>query len=373
MALKAITLTTGIFPPDIGGPASFIPLLAQKLYEKGIDVEVITLADDTKSILNYPYKVTRIPRYVKKPWRDFSVIKAIFVAAKKSDLIFSNTLAFESAIAAKLSGKKLIQKVVGDIAWERAYSSERFLGTLDEYQKAPLSLVSKLTNVYRNGGVFGSNLIITPSMYLKKIVQGWGFSKDKIEVVYNAVPLKKSTEIIPKETFRIISVGRLIPHKGFEGIIKALAKLDFTFEYIVIGEGFLKEKLLHLAQELGIKIKFLGVLSQSQVAIWLRSSDVFILNSSYEGLPHVVLEAMMNDCPIIASAVGGTVELVRDEDNGLLFHYNDIEMLVDKIYTIKNDRLLRKKLQENATLFARTFSSVEEMVDHYIEIFEKEL
>lgn len=373
MKLKAITLTTGIFPPDIGGPASFIPLLAQKLYEKGVDVEVITLADDVTSALHYPYNVKRISRHIKKPWRDIHVINAIMASSKKSDLIFSNTLAFESAIAAKLSGKKLIQKVVGDIAWERAYSAGRFSGTLDEYQKVPVPFISKLTNIYRNIGVLGSDIIVTPSAYLKNIVHGWGFPQERIKIVYNAVSFEKSFTMLKKETFRILSIGRLIPHKGFEGIIKALAKVHFAFEYIVIGEGFLREPLLHLAKELGVNIQFLGALSQSEVAVWLRNSDVFVLNSSYEGLPHVVLESMMNNCPVIASAVGGTIELVHDEKNGLLFEYNDIEALLEKLYTLKNNIELKNKLVENAYLFVQTFSTIEGMVQCYIDIFEKEL
>jgi len=371
MKLKSITLTTGIFPPDIGGPASFIPILAQKLSEKGIKVEVITLSDNKQDYSNLDYKVIPINREIKKPFRDLLVIKEIVKSAKNSDLIFSNTLAFESAIAAKLTKKKLVQKVVGDIAWERANSSGRFSGNLEEYQKAKLCFKSKLTNLYRNFGVNNSDFIITPSYYLKNIVSLWGYPKNKIEVIYNSVEFEKSVKIIPKTNrFRIISVARLIPHKGIEGIIKSLSKLDFDYEYILLGDGPLRRELENLAKKLNVNIVFKGNISKKEVANWLNSSDLFILNSSYEGLPHVVLEAMYNNCAVIASRVGGTPEVVKHMENGLLFEFNNEREIIKNIMLLKNNRKLRNKLIKNAKQFVIKFADVDFMIDRYIKIFE---
>jgi len=370
MKFNSITLTTGIFPPDIGGPASFIPIFADRLIKKGIYVEVITLSDEVVDDSNLAYKVVRISRKIKKPFRDFLVIKEIVKSAKKTDLIFCNTLAFESAIASKISGKKLVQKIVGDLAWERANVSGRFKGTLDEYQKANLCLKSKLTNIYRDFAVMQSNLIITPSNYLKNIVTGWGYKKDKIKVIYNAVEFEESDTIIKKDKFRIVTVARLIPHKGIDGILKTLAQLNFEFECVIIGDGPLKDNLIKLAKDLKLDVKFIQNLSKKEVANWLKSSDIFILNSSYEGLPHIVLEAMANDCPVIASRVGGTPEVVKNNKNGLLFEYNNIDQLKEKIMTIKNDAKLREKLIQNGKNFTKEFSDVEKMVERYIEIIE---
>ncbi len=368
MRLKSITLTTGIFPPDIGGPASFIPIFASLLTQKGINVEVITLSDEVQDDSNLPYKVVRISRKIKKPLRDFLVIKAIVNSAKNSDLIFSNTLAFESAIASKISEKKLVQKIVGDLAWERANGSGRFKGRLDEYQTTHLCIKSKLTNWYRNFAVQHSDMIITPSNYLKTIVRQWNYPQEQIEVIYNAVEFEESDNQIPKGKFRIISVARLIPHKGIEAILRTLSKLDFTFEYIVIGDGPLKSSLQKLSDDLDIDTKFLGNISKKEVANWLSSSDLFILNSSYEGLPHIVLEAMENSCPVIASRVGGTPEIVKDKENGLLFEYNNVDELMEKIELLEENKDLSDKLVANGKKFTKEFADVEKMVYKYIEI-----
>jgi len=368
--MKKVTLTTGIFPPDIGGPASFIPILAHNLVKRGIEVEVITLSNK-KEDYSLPYKVISINRKIKKPIRDIFVIKEIIKSAKNSDFIFSNTLAFESVVASKIVGKKIIQKVVGDIAWERANSSSRFKGSLDEYQVADLCFKSKLTNYYRNFSIKHSDFIVTPSEYLKNIVKNWNYSEDRIRVIYNAVELIKSTKKIPKHKFRIISVARLIPHKGIEGILKSLSDLDFEFEYIVIGDGPLRYDLENLANSLNIDVKFLGNLSKEEVANYLNSSDLFILNSSYEGLPHVVLEAMANGCPVIASKVGGTPEVVKDMENGLLFEYNNIKQLREKILNLKNNEILRNNLIKSAKEFVEKFADVDYMIEQYINLFEE--
>jgi len=371
MKLKSIMLTTGIFPPDIGGPASFIPIFARVLTQKGVKVEVVTLSDNIQDDSSLPYKVVRISRKIKKPFRDILVIKAIVKSAKNSDLIFSNTLAFESAIASKIVDKKLVQKIVGDLAWERANGSGRFQGRLDEYQNSDLCFKSKLTNWYRDFAVHQSSMIITPSNYLKNIVSKWNYPKEKIEVIYNAVEFEEADKKIKKDKFRIISVARLIPHKGIEAILKTLDKIDFEFEYIVIGDGPLKNDLQRLSNDLKIDTKFLGNVSKKEVANWLNSSDLFILNSSYEGLPHIVLESMENSCPIIASRVGGTPEVVKDQENGLLFGYNNQDELLKKINLIKDNEILKNKLIENGKLFTKEFADIEMMVDRYIEVIEK--
>jgi len=371
MSFKKITLTTGIFPPDIGGPASFIPMFAQFLVEQNIEVEVVTLSDKKEDYSYLPYKVKAISRKIKKPLRDFFVIGAIIQSAKKSDLIFCNTLAFESAIAAKIIQKPLIQKVVGDIAWERANASGRFSGTLDQYQIAQLDLKSKFTNYYRNFAIFQSDYIITPSYYLKKVVQGWGYNQEKIGVIYNNVELKQQQKEIPRKKFRIISVARLVPHKGIGSILKTLETLKFNFEYIVIGDGPLKKDLQSLVQELKLDVNFLGNVSKQEVANYLGSSDLFILNSSYEGLPHVVLEAMANRCSVIASAVGGTPEVVKNMQNGLLFEFNNKEELKQKIELLQQDKELKQKLLVNAQEFVKSFTDVKQMSQQYLEVFKE--
>ena len=165
--IKKITLVSGIFPPDIGGPATFIPMLANFLTESNVEVNVITLSDKKKSEIT-KYKIETISRSIIWPIRFFITVYKIYLSAKTSDLIFSNTLDFEASVASIISRKKHIQKIVGDIAWERANSSGRYNGSIDDYQTDQHCLISRLTNIYRNFSLRRSHLIITPSKYLKE-------------------------------------------------------------------------------------------------------------------------------------------------------------------------------------------------------------
>ena len=169
-----MTIVTGIFPPDIGGPASFVPLFAEALVKRNIELVVVTVADDPEALINeYPFPIKIISRKIPKFRRILLVVKSIVKCSGSSQVIFSNTMDFEAAIAAKLLRIPHIQKVVGDLAWERACLSGRFNGSIDEYQLATHSWKSKLTDMYRSFPVVLANQIITPSEYLKKIVLGW--------------------------------------------------------------------------------------------------------------------------------------------------------------------------------------------------------
>jgi glycosyltransferase involved in cell wall biosynthesis len=85
-----------------------------------------------------------------------------------------------------------------------------------------------------------------------------------------------------------------------------------------------------------------------QVRALLEVSDVFILNSQYEGLPHVVLEAMAAGVPVVATRVGGTPELVKDGDTGMLIPSGDVQALIAAIRQLLSDIELRKRLSRNA-------------------------
>jgi len=118
-AMKVLVIT-GIFPPDIGGPATYVPQIAKGLSERGHEVTVLTLSDrlshDDK---NYPFQVVRLRRGMFKPWRVVQTVKTILRLGQGADVLFVNSLALEAVLANKVLCKPLVMKVVGDLAWER--------------------------------------------------------------------------------------------------------------------------------------------------------------------------------------------------------------------------------------------------------------
>jgi glycosyltransferase involved in cell wall biosynthesis len=118
-------------------------------------------------------------------------------------------------------------------------------------------------------------------------------------------------------------VGRLVPWKQIDRLIEALSECDEA-GLVIVGDGPERGRLENLAQrnQVADRVYFAGQRNKEETFALMAACDLFVLNSSYEGFPHVVVEAMAVGLPVIATAVGGTPELVNDGENGLLVEPN---------------------------------------------------
>ena len=144
------------------------------------------------------------------------------------------------------------------------------------------------------------------------------------------------------EKVRVLTIGRLIPRKGFQFLIRALPqiieKATHNFEIEVVGDGPYHGELLKLAENLGVAshIHFTGSVPYTELPQKYRDADVFILPSLAEGMPLVVLEAMGTGLPIVASRVQGIDELVVENANGALFDPGDVDGLAHALVKLIN-------------------------------------
>jgi glycosyltransferase involved in cell wall biosynthesis len=125
-----------------------------------------------------------------------------------------------------------------------------------------------------------------------------------------------------------VTVGRLVPWKQVDQIIQAIAQCDGV-GLVIVGDGpehRRLEELVH-AWDLADRVYFAGRRSKAETFSLMAACDLFVLNSTYEGLPHVVLEALSLGLPVVATAVGGTPEVVRNGENGLLIPLMADELL----------------------------------------------
>ena len=130
-----ILIVVGIFPPDIGGPATFVPLIAEKLIQKNYKVEVICLSDSLNDQdNNFEFRVHRIKRRQNLVLRWIRTVLKIISIGRKADLLFVNGLPMESYVANLLIRKKVLRKVVGDWAWERGRNLNLTYDAFDEFQ-----------------------------------------------------------------------------------------------------------------------------------------------------------------------------------------------------------------------------------------------
>jgi glycosyltransferase involved in cell wall biosynthesis len=328
-----ILILAGIFPPDIGGPAHYIPKLSAALVKRGHDLTVLCFSDvdHHKPDSSLAYPVHRISRKQNILSRELQTLMAGIRLAASSDLIYSNGNDFKALLIGLATGKPRVHKIVGDVAWERAQNRGWYRGTLDEYQDSPKNYFLRSLDWARAFPLRMASRVIVPSHYLQKIVSGWKVHKTKIKIVYNAFnELPEPTTSLPipflnRDGVHVMcTVCRLVAWKGVDTLIRALTWFP-NLALIVVGDGPLENELKKLTQDLGVsdRVYFSGRQPREQIKYFLSNSSFFVLNSSYEGLPHVVLEAMSCKTLVVASESGGTPELVHHQKTGLLFKYND--------------------------------------------------
>lgn len=318
-----ILITVGIFPPDIGGPASFVPKIAELYSNSGHDVTVVCLTD-RKQTDNLNFKVVRILRNQNLLIRWIKTVSQIIRQGYNADLLFVNGLPMESYIANIFTRKKLIRKIVGDWAWERGMNKKIINESFDEFQNNKHNLHLEIAKFSRGWTATKADLIITPSNHLKNVVKGWGVKENRIKVIYNGTKLKNKPDPIddqPNDYFKFITVGRLAPWKNIDIIIEALSdykKANQNFIFYIVGSGPEEIKLKKLVNDLDLEnfVTFTGQLQKDDLNYYLQKSDIYIQASSYEGLPHVILEAMSHNLSIISTPIGGTNEVIQDGKNG---------------------------------------------------------
>jgi len=191
-----------------------------------------------------------------------------------------------------------------------------------------------------------------------------GISEDAIELIYNAVDVNIS-EIpgdsewirnkfqLPPDSIICTAVGRLVPVKGYDVLVNAIqiiaAQIPQLF-CLIVGEGEYKEKLSEQIQQAGLenRIRLIGYYDRQNVMAILKSSDIFVMPSRYEGTPIALLEAAALARPILASCSGGIPELVRHEEHALLVPPGDPAALAQGLVKLASDRNYAEMLGQNA-------------------------
>ncbi|MCC6443327.1 MAG: glycosyltransferase family 4 protein [Armatimonadetes bacterium] len=352
-----ILMISGIFPPDIGGPATYVPLMAQALAERGHQVKVLTTTEPEKLATKhlYPFPVIRMNRRIPLKKRFFSYASEIIRQSRSVDIIYANGILLETALINKFLGKPLVIKIVGDEAWERSSRRGWTRDSFENFQNTPQRWPVPILKNIRSWYIKQADRIIVPSQYLKRFVVNWGFPDEKCTVIYNAVGRKEMSELEPageKEAeaqssnlFRLITVGRLIALRNVNLILEAIARLPNT-SLTIVGDGPCRGEWEEMAVRLNVgnRVTFAGALPVADVHTLLRKHDLFVLASSHEGLPHSVLEAMQCGLPVLTTRVGGTPELVQDNVNGLLVPSDDATALWEALRKMVADEKLRQRL-----------------------------
>ena len=358
-----VVVVSGIWPPDVGGPASHAPALADALVEAGHTVEVVTTADlapDTQ-----PYPVHWVARDRPAPLRHLAVAREVRRAAQGADRVYATTMVRRAALGAALGRRPLVVKLVADEVYERERRAGRFAGTLEEFQAERRGLRLRFLRATRTAALRRARCIVVPSAYLRQIAIGWGLDPSRVDVVPNPAPevpehptRDEARATLGIDGFALGVAGRLTAQKALGDTLEALARVP-DVALLVLGDGPERAELERRAGELGLadRVRFLGAGTRDDVIALFRAVDAALLTSAWENLPHTLLEALATGTPVIATAVGGIPEVVRDGENGLLVPPRDIAAIASAIDRLVHDDALR------ASLAAAAAPSVEELAE----------
>ncbi|WP_336326816.1 glycosyltransferase family 4 protein [Halovenus sp. HT40] len=368
-----ILLSPSIFPPESGGPATFMPELGSSLLQRGHKIKVVTNGKPHPNIdNNFEYEIVRTGEHKSTISRYLSQIRALKNASKrfKPDVIVSNGSDFPPAVVSKLTGIPLVSKVVGDSAWERARRRGNVTDGINRFQKKSYGFRVKVFKLLRNFEANSADRIIVPSDYLKQIVLSWDIPRSKVVKIYNSINISVDAPSHKKRGTDILTVARLVGWKGIKNLISAFENLAAQHSkphLHILGDGRKRTEFEEYAQSTSVsdRIHFHGRVPHNKVLEHMKRCRVFVLNSSYEGLPHVVLEAMACGLPAIVSNAGGNTEVVNDRQTGFIIDPDNVEELSKKMCDlISSDDKFAEFQREAIKLLNSKFNHAN-MIDRY--------
>ncbi len=365
------------FPPLGGGGGRAAYLLARAFIQKGYQVDYLT------------------SRY--KNWPDFEVVNGINIYRVKAwgrqKQEAANFISMASYIIFALAlGFKLCRQ-----------NRYNFINTHFALPTGPLgvilSKIFKIKNILsiHGGDIYDPSKRLSPHrcFFWRKIIS-WVLNnssevvaqskntRDNARKYYNiqkeikVIPLPYKPFIFQPKKRRelgllnskkyLISIGRLIPRKGFKYLIQALTFLDKDIELIIIGEGEEKNNLLNLAHKLGVdkRVIFLGNASEEEKFQYLACTDIYVLSSLHEGFAIVLQEAMQVGLPIVATNNGGQIDFLTQE-NALLVTPANPGALVRAIKKILSRPDLQEKFSRNNREKIKQFAP-SNVIDRYLKL-----
>ena len=349
-----VLVVSGIWPPDVGGPASHAPELASFLERRGHSVEVVITAAGEPERCSYP--VHAVSRSLPPGVRHGAVAAAVARRGRHADVVYATTMLRRAAAGSAAARRPLVVKVTTDEAYERARRMSLFDGSLAAFQETRGSPRIRALRWSRTAALRRAEHAFFPSAYLRSFALGWGLAAGKTSVLPNPAP------VLPvfgdREELRarlgisgptLVLAGRLTAAKAVTVALEAVERVPGV-SLLVVGDGPDRAVLERdsTSRGLGERVSFTGSRTRAEVLSLFHAADAALLTSAWENFPHTVVEALATGTPVIATAVGGVPEVVSDGVNGLLVAAGDPAAVAGAIERFFDDDLLRERLRAAA-------------------------
>jgi glycosyltransferase involved in cell wall biosynthesis len=356
-----VLVVSGIWPPDVGGPASHAPEVADYLTERGHSVEVVTTAAAPPAPAAYP--VHWVSRAIPKGLIHLRTAALVRRRAARADVVYTTGMFGRSFAGSAAAHRPYVVKLTADPAFERARRRGIVEGDVDSFQRSARGLRTAALRFARDAELRRAAHVFCPSSYLRDLALSWGVPAEHVSVLPN--PFPALPDLPSRDELRatlgldgrlLVFAGRLSEQKSLDVALAALERVEGV-TLAIAGDGDRRAPLERCAAELGVtdRVRFLGAQPRRRVLELFRAADAALLSSSWENFPHTVVEALAVGTPVLATRVGGVAEIVHDGENGLLVPAGDRDALAEIIRRFFGDDVLRGRLRSAAADSVRAF------------------
>lgn len=352
------------FLPLVGGAETVLHRLASHLTERG--VEIVVLAPRVRgrdNRLEVPY---RVARYAKPSSKRFAVRQTLIHLAwlharYRFDLIHCHAAYPPAYVATSF------RRIFGVPFVVRPHGSDVLPG---ERIRRHARLERR---VRRSLGA--ADAVIAQGAFLAGVLRELGVDDRRIRTIHNGVELEEFRRAPEFEHPRpyLFAIGNMSRRKGFDVLLEAWGRVDPRgVDLLLAGDGPERPALEALAAKLGLtgRTTFLGHVSGEHKASLYRGALFLVCPSRSEPFANVILEGLASGLPIVASAVGGNTELVRDGEHGLLFPSEDASALAERLRALLADPELLARLRAAVPDFAARFDW-KHVAGEYVALYEE--
>lgn len=323
MSLRVLWVTQD-FPPDVGGIQTYSAELVRALVGQGVDVEVLApkRPGDRDHDRRFPAPVVRLP--VPRDAMPLAAAAHVALERRSFDVAMHAQWTTASGSLVALRRGRIGRVVVAAHGRELLWRPAALAAAHERWRRAVLRATDRVVAVSGYTRELALGLGVAPSR--TAIVANGSDPRafDRPEIRARAHELRASIS----GTRIVLTIARLVPHKGIDTILYALPKVVRELPdvaYVVVGDGRDRDRLRSLARELDVErhVRFVGSVDDRDALAWMHACDVFALASrahaaDVEGFGIVLLDAAACGRPVVAGRSGGIPDAVEHGETGLL-------------------------------------------------------
>lgn len=337
----SVLLAAGIFPPDVGGPATHTLNFLQEFNDKKIKTGVVTYSD-VKSApeIDKKYDIERVSRSVPYGIRHLQYFFRLLTSSLKYENIYAQDISaagLPAMVVCRLINRRLFLRIGGDLLWERLAERGKTNLSVVNFYKGEKYMKYFLYHVGQSVLMRAEKIIVPTDLLANIYTEHYGIAKEKIIVMPNPLPINMSEfKGTPAKDKKIIFAGRLVKYKNLEKLIIAFANIYSEIgpaKLVIYGDGPEKRTLVRLAKKLNLRnqIIFEEKIAHDELMSEINDASMCVGPALTEFNPNFILECLSLKKPVLLTKENGLSVKLPER---FLVDAGDIREMEEKIKTI---------------------------------------